>query len=253
MRLVTISDIHIRSLNDAGYQCLQQFFNHPLTQSATHVGLLGDIFDLMAGQHSAYLKRWKPFFESIRSMCEQGKVVYLAEGNHDMHLTRLCRQASKKWNKDVAERFIVLPQDHILQISKLKVLMGHGDEYNRTDTTYLKYKAFIKQPWLSIVADYLMPLSFLDYAGERASKKSRSYGEKRFNEDEIREKFRKGVEQMTPNEIDVVLGGHSHVLDSWEFNGKLYLNNGFPPKSDKFIVVDDSGARLESLSGNQVR
>ena len=253
MRLVTISDIHIRSINDDGYQCLQHFFDHPLTQSATHIGLLGDIFDLMAGHHSAYLKRWKPFFDRIQSFCEQGRTVYLAEGNHDMHLTRLCKQAAKKWSKEAAERFIVLPHDLIIMVGDKCVQLGHGDEYNREDITYLKYKAFIKQPWLSIIANYFMPLAFLDYAGEKASKKSRSYGVKRFNEENIREKFRIGVKQMTPPHVDIVLGGHSHVLDSWEFNEKLYLNNGFPPKSDKFIVVDDSGARLESLTGNKVK
>ena len=251
MRLVTISDIHIRSLNDAGYQCLQQFFSHPLTQSATHIGLLGDIFDLMAGHHSAYLKRWKTFFDSIHAFCEQGKIVYLAEGNHDMHLTRLCRQATRKWSMEAAKRFIVIPQDLIIKIGDKTVLLGHGDEYNRDDATYLKYKAFIKQPWLSVVADYMMPLAFLDFAGERASKKSRAYGEKRFNEESIKIKFREGVKLMTPANIEIVLGGHSHVLDRWEFDGKVYLNNGFPPKSQHFINVDNDGAKLVPLKAEE--
>ena len=248
MRLVTISDIHIKSLNDEGYQCLQRFFDHPLTQSATHIGLLGDIFDLMAGHHSAYLKRWEQFFESIRKFCEEGKTVYLVEGNHDMHLTRLCTKVKIKWEKNTASRFIVIPQDHVLKIGDKNVLIGHGDEYNREDTTYLKYKAFIKQPWISIVANYFMPLSILDYAGVKASKKSRTYGKKKFNEERIREKFRDGVKLMTPANIDIVLGGHSHVIDRWEFDGKIYLNNGYPPKSQKFIAVDKAGARLEHLS-----
>lgn len=251
MRLVTISDIHIRFVNDAGYQCLQNFFTHPFTQTATHIGLLGDIFDLMAGHHSVYLKRWKSFFESIQHFCEQGKIVYLAEGNHDMHLTRLCNQATKKWSREAAKRFIVLPHDLIIRINEKVVLIGHGDEYNRDDITYLKYKAFIKKPWLSVVADYFMPLALLDYAGARASKKSRAYGEKRFNEESIREKFRAGVKQMTPPNVDIVLGGHSHVLDRWEFDGKIYLNNGFPPKSQQFIKVDADGATLVTLSGKE--
>ena len=244
MRLVTLSDIHIRSLNDQGHQCLNDFFAHPLTRDATHVGLLGDIFDLMAGDHEAYIPRFHAIFEAIGNICRQGKIVFFAEGNHDMHLNALFKRASNSWGLEAAHRLQVLSTERQVEIAGKQIIIGHGDEYNRTDTTYLRYKSFIKKPWLAFVADHVMPLAILDYVGERASKKSRAYGTRTYNEEEVRQKFRLGVEAMTPELAEIVIGGHSHVVDEYRFNNKVYLNNGFPPKSRKFIVVDSEGARL---------
>lgn len=248
MRLVALSDIHIRATGDAGAQCLEQFFAHPLTQSASHVALLGDIFDLVAGNHAAYLERWGSVFERLREFCEAGKTVYFAEGNHDMHLERLFRSASRRWSPAAADRLVVLPTELTLEIAGLRVLISHGDEYNQQDTTYLKYKRFIKRPTLRFVADFVMPLAILDYIGNKASQKSRAYGERLFNETEVRDKFRHGVRTMVAPDVDVVVGGHSHVVDEWRNGRTLYLNNGYPPKSRKFVVVDAAGPRLETLA-----
>ena len=244
MRLVTISDIHIRELNDQGHDCLKDFLDHPLTRDATHIGLLGDIFDLMAGDHEAYVTRFHDIFEAMGNLCRQGKIVFFAEGNHDMHLSGLFKRASQSWGVEAAHRLQVLSKERLIEIDGQQVVIGHGDEYNRTDTTYLKYKSFIKKPWLAFVADHVMPLGFLDYVGERASKKSRAYGHRTHNEEEVRQKFRLGVEAMTPETVSIVIGGHSHVVDEFRFKNKVYLNNGFPPKSRKFIAVDSEGARL---------
>lgn len=244
MRLVTLSDIHIRELNDQGHRCLNDFLSHPLTVEATHIGLLGDIFDLMAGDHEAYIVRFREIFEAIGNLCRQEKIVYFAEGNHDMHLEGLFKRASREWGVQAAHRFQVLSSERLVEIAGKQVIIGHGDEYNRSDSTYLKYKSFIKKPWLAFIADHVMPLAVLDYVGERASKKSRAYGNRSYNEEEVRQKFRAGVELMTPVVAEIVLGGHSHVVDEYKFKNKVYLNNGFPPKSRKFIAVDSEGPRL---------
>lgn len=244
MRLVTISDIHIREVNDQGHQCLRSFLAHPLTQKATHVALLGDIFDLMAGDHAAYVERFQEIFDELGELCKTGKIVFFAEGNHDMHLTALFKRASLSWGVEAAHRLQVLPTERIIEIAGKNVVIGHGDEYNRSDTTYLKYKKFIKKPLLAFIADHVMPLAVIDYFGQQASKKSRAYGSRTYNEEEVRLKFRHGVEAMTPDGVDVVVGGHSHVVDEFKFKKGVYLNNGYPPKSRKFIAVDSEGSRL---------
>ncbi len=244
MRLCTLSDIHIRELGDEGHRCLEDFFRHPLVQSSTHVGLLGDIFDLMAGDHAAYVTRYAGIFSQLEKFCTEGKVVYFAEGNHDMHVTRLFKRASSAWGLEAAHRLQVLMRERRLEVAGQRVVIGHGDEYNRQDTVYLKYKAFIKKPSLAFVADHLMPLAILDFFGQQASKKSRAYGSRSYNEEEIRQKFRAGVELLTPAGVDIVVGGHSHVVDDYQFGETRYLNNGYPPKSRQFVVVDAAGARL---------
>jgi len=106
-----------------------------------------------------------------------------------------------------------------------KIHLSHGDELNFHDITYLKYKRFIKKPLLGYVADFLMPIRVLDYLGEKASRKSRKYGSTRFNEEDVRSKFRQGLQKYQGSQIDIVIGGHSHVLDLYVTEGVTYVNN----------------------------
>ncbi|MBY0516227.1 MAG: metallophosphoesterase [Bacteriovoracaceae bacterium] len=244
---VSISDIHIREVGDSGYQCLEDFFNHPKTKAATHIGLLGDIFDLVAGNHSEYLVKWSKVFDLIRFQCQMGKVVYFAEGNHDMHLSRLIKNVTSSWPLNEAHLFQVIVDDMVLEMNGLHILIGHGDELNQEDTSYLKYKKFIKKPVMNFIADFVMPFSVLDYVGKKASQHSRSYGERLYNEEEVKEKFRKGVVNIKKDKLNYIVGGHSHVVDNWTHKEIQYLNNGYPPKSRKFVSIDSSGGTLESF------
>ncbi|MCE3012716.1 MAG: metallophosphoesterase [Proteobacteria bacterium] len=246
MRLVAISDIHINEHDDNGLTCFRNFSTHALVKDATHIALMGDIFDLVAGNHHEYDKRWEEVFKIIKSFCEQGKVVYFAEGNHDMHLKRLLSRISSGWHSH-ATHLVHIEDYLVIDFLGKKVHLSHGDELNVHDVTYLKYKKFIKKFPMGLIADFILPISVLDYLGHKASKKSRKYGSTRFNEEDVRFKFREGLSKYFNTGIDIVVGGHSHVTDNY-LNGNLtYLNNGYPPKSNKFIVIDNEGPRLETL------
>lgn len=247
MPLATISDIHIHQSGDPGDRVLRSFSENSLVKSSTHVGLLGDIFDLMAGDHPEYLARHSEVFDLIRKWCEAGKVVFFAEGNHDMHLSTLFRRLSQSWSPAAASRLVVLRKDRLVEIDGIKIKLGHGDRYNQEDTVYLRYMDIITSSACAFLADHLMPYQVLKYLGERASVKSRKYGTKKFDEESVRQKFRRGVELLTPSEASVVIGGHSHVADMHAWDGHLYVNNGYPPKSGKFVYVDTAGARLVAI------
>lgn len=246
MRLVTISDIHINTLNQEGLKCFESFCTHPLVRSSTHVALLGDIFDLMVGNHKKYDIRWRVVWDVLEQFCSEGKIVYFAEGNHDMHLEKLLEERKIRWKN--ANHLIHIYDYLIVNLAGKRVHLSHGDELNKSDLPYLKYKKFIKKPWLGLVANHVMPLSVLDYLGEKASKQSRKYGSKKFNEKIVRDSFRSGLSEYSNQSIDIMIGGHSHVEDTFSHEGIIYLNNGYPPKSRKFVVVDTDGARLETLS-----
>ncbi len=247
MRLVTLSDIHIKEIGDDGYRCLISFLGNPLTQTATHIALLGDIFDLMAGDHEQYIKRWQEIFEKLRLLCSKGVVVYVAEGNHDMHLTKLFERVRASWGVEAGHRLQVIQDYKIIEGLNKKIYLSHGDEFNQLDLAYLKYKKIIKNNFFKFVANFIMPLSVLDYVGKIASKKSRAYGERTYNEDDVRQKFRNGLGGLVPPNVNIVIGGHSHVKDDIVVGGFHYLNNGYPPKSKCFVVFDEFGARLETL------
>jgi UDP-2,3-diacylglucosamine hydrolase len=180
MKIVAISDVHVKSPKDEADELLSSFFNHPEVQSADYVLLLGDIFDLMCGPHEEYLNLYKHHFESIEKLQSQGKKVYFFEGNHDVHLEKLFRHIWKNPH-------IVITQSPIVEvIDGKKYYFSHGDEHEVDNISYHRYIKFIRSRPLKLVADYMMPFKVLNFFGERASKMSRKKGAKRFDAEGVR-------------------------------------------------------------------
>lgn len=235
MRISAISDVHVKVPHDPADQLLSKFLEHPLVQGSQYVVLLGDIFDLMCGQHLQYLQQFSHLFDKMNSLVEQGKQFYYFEGNHDLHLEKLFlnfRPDGKLVPKQLPE---------IVQIAGKSYYFSHGDEHEVDNVHYQRYKKFIMAPPLRFVANHVMPYAVLNYIGERASKMSRKKGSRYFDEEGVKERFRSGVETSTRGKYDFVLGGHSHVKDIYTMaNGSsLYINNGYALRSNSFITIND--------------
>ncbi|HLW57521.1 MAG TPA: UDP-2,3-diacylglucosamine diphosphatase [Bacteriovoracaceae bacterium] len=241
MKIATISDVHIKESGDEAEALLLKFLKHPLVQQCDYVALLGDIFDLMCGPHSIYLQQFQAVFDAIDDLQKSGvKIIYI-EGNHDVHLKKLFR---KKWKKDE----VILSQSHIvLSEDNCLYYLSHGDDHEVDNESYQKYKKIIFSAPLRFVANYLLPYRVLEFVGRKASQKSRKRGSQIFNEDLVRERFRKGVEVNNP-EADIIIGGHSHVKDSYTLkSGSVYLNNGYALREKVFIYVDNKDYQFVSL------
>lgn len=244
MKIAAISDVHVKWPGDEADKLLCAFFKHPDVQSADYVLLLGDIYDLMCGPHEEYLKLYKHHFDFLNELLEKGKKVYFFEGNHDVHLEKLFRDVWKNQK-------IIITQDPVNELIDGKTYyFSHGDEHEVDNHSYHRYIRFIRSKPLKFVADHLMPYSVLNFFGERASKMSRKKGSKRFDAEGVRTRFRNGVSETTKGKFDFVLGGHSHVKDSYTIPGSssVYLNNGYALQSKTFILIDNHNISFPSLS-----
>lgn len=243
MKISAISDVHVKTNDDKAHALLIAFFRHPLVQESDYILLLGDIFDLMCGPHEEYLTKYKELFSHMDDLQKAGKKVFFFEGNHDVHLEKLFK---KKWPNNE----VLVTQDAVVEeINGKLYYFSHGDEHEVDNISYQKYIKFIRSTPLKIVADYLLPYSLLNYLGERASKISRKKGYKKFDEENVRVRFRSGVAEKTKGMFHFVLGGHSHVKDEWTIpnSESLYINNGFALQSQTFIYIEDNKFRFEPL------
>ena len=234
MKISAISDVHVKAPGDEADRLLNQFLDHPEVRTSQHVLLLGDIFDLMTGQHDQYLRDYGHIFRKMDDLVKMGIKVHFFEGNHDVNLQKLFR---KFWpNEEVTSQ--LLPE--IQNWDGKSYYFSHGDEHEIHNQSYQRYKKFINSKPLHFVANYLMPYAVLKFVGERASVRSRKKGSKSFNEQAVREKFREGVSHVTGRKYDFVLGGHSHVKDEFMLEGGkcLYLNNGYALRSRTFICIN---------------
>ena len=234
MKVSAISDVHVKIPHDDADRLLCHFLTHPTVIESDYILLLGDIFDLMCGPHGEYLKDFDHIFNLMDQLVKKGKKVLFFEGNHDVHLEKLFK---KRWpNGEVG----IDQYAHIEMIDGKSYYFSHGDEHEVNNVSYQKYKNLILSKPLKFVANYLMPYSVLNYIGQRASKMSRKRGSKEYNEELIRETFRKGVTETTKGEFNFILGGHSHVKDVFQITPySTYVNNGYALKSKSFIHIDN--------------
>lgn len=234
MKISAISDVHVKKPDDDAYRLLCDFLTNPIVMSSDYVLLLGDIFDLMCGPHKEYIEEFHHIFDLMDHLNKQGKKVIFFEGNHDVHLEKLF---SMRWPSG---------ELRVSQIPIIETIDGktyyfsHGDEHEVENASYQRYKNLILSSPLRMVANYLMPYALLNYLGNKASKMSRKRGSKTYNEDDVKEKFRRGVSETTRGKFNFILGGHSHVKDKHSLNSdSIYLNNGYALKSKSFIHIEN--------------
>ena len=89
MKIVAISDVHVKTPHDDADRVLCNFLTNPTVTTSDYVLLLGDIFDLMCGPHKEYLEKFGHIFDLIDNLIKKGKKVLFFEGNHDVHLAKL--------------------------------------------------------------------------------------------------------------------------------------------------------------------
>ncbi len=243
MKISAISDVHVKTPNDAADKLLCRFLDHPLVKKSDTIILLGDIFDLMCGPHEEYLKSFDHIFQKMEALAKSGKKVYFFEGNHDVHLKMLFEKSSLNGK-------VLLSQLPVIEeIEGKTYYFSHGDEHEIENLSYQRYKKMILSSPLKFVANHVMPYSVLSFLGERASKMSRKKGSKKFDAEGVRSKFRHGVSKTTQGKYNFVLGGHSHVQDTFSItHGSTYLNNGYALNSKTFLYIEDHHARFEPLS-----
>lgn len=235
-----ISDTHIKTAED--YRAvLGKFFDNPQVAESEHIFLLGDIFDLMVGDHKEYRDQFGDFFDRVNTLLASGKNIYYVEGNHDFHLENLFAEFFN------TKRFFYYKKGFTKKLGQRSYYFTHGDDLEIGNRSYKVYRAFVGSPPLRLIANHAMPYSILEKLGSRASKKSKMRNKKRKNAEgsisHIRDKFRSGAEKFLKKNIDIdfIVAGHNHVQDNYLINDKsTYLNIGYPVKTGEFLVIENN-------------
>jgi UDP-2,3-diacylglucosamine hydrolase len=249
MKFVCISDVHIKDPDDIAAQLFKEFLKRPETQSAQTIFLLGDIFDLVVGGQSEYLRKYESIFSELAKLISSGKKIIMFEGNHDFHFKNLIKKSTQKWQLDESSwEYRVKPLR--LVVNGEPTLFAHGDEIEIENPTYQAYRTFIRSFPINFLANYVVPQFIVDRIGVNASNKSRERNIERYgndNNEAVREKFHRVFKNaQRVFEVKNVICGHSHCRDQWESEG-LYLNNGFFPKTKTFTYFDGESFKLVEL------
>jgi UDP-2,3-diacylglucosamine hydrolase len=240
-----VSDLHLKDLNERNSIILLRFL-HSLAANpkATHLFLLGDIFDLWVGGSAVFQKKFQNIVDEIVALKRKGIEVVYFEGNHDVHVKNF-------WENKFS--IPVWTSAQVYQLGPYKVHLEHGDLMNPDDKAYLRYRSIIRQPGTDILAD-LIPGKLLDEAGNLASRISRKKSHVRRNaqQEQIRKTIHTYADQaFAKDPFDYMITGHMHVRDEYEIkdNGKsgLSINLGSWFEETLALCLDESGHRWVPL------
>ena len=257
MKAWFLSDIHLRDSNERNSLTLLRFLRSlarektnesKLSQEemvkTTHLFLVGDIFDLWIGDSTLFYQKFKDIVEAIVSLKEKGVQVHYWEGNHDVHI-------KKFW--EAKYQIPVHVDEKIFQLGSRKIRIEHGDFINPQDEAYLKYRDFIRRPFMEQIA-YLVPGWAWDKIGNYASQKSRKHSSMRRQnqQEEFRQMIRSYAEKTARNsDFDILITGHMHIQDYYEFQvdgqKKISINLGSWLEEPTALLMTDSKCSFELL------
>lgn len=254
MKTAIISDLHILDEEDPNFKILEKFFKHSEVQSSDRIILLGDIFDLFCGLYPQLSKHFPRFFDYLGKLLDSGKTVYIFEGNHDMLLADIFKNAFPKY---FSKQLRIFKEPFIEKSGPQKILFTHGDELVFWDTFYQNYRAFMRTKFLYNFGKFFFPYKAFRYFGDIALAKSlkrREHYKPYETSEEDRVKVREGAKkvlELGSESIDIIVAGHTHIEDDVVINRgdskTHYINNGFPPRSQKFILLQSGQASLRAL------
>lgn len=241
-----VSDIHIASPDDgrAG-QFLSFLQGLSGTRDATHLFLLGDIFDLWVADHAYFIDRYRDIVAEVQRLMADGVEVHYFEGNHDLHLRYF-------WEEQLGVRVHAGPLQ--LRLGTRTVRLEHGDQMNPDDRGYLFLRWFLRTPPVRLLVRHL-PGRLVAHIGDRASASSRVYtssGGKSIAPEEITAKaiaHARRVHAETP--FDLIVSGHIHVRHDHREQGEhaefRSVNLGSWMDGPCYFKIDETGERFYDI------
>ena len=237
MKISSISDIHIYEDMDERAVLLDKFLNSNEVAQSDIVILLGDIFDMMVGNKSQYLDKYKEVLLKIKNTCINKKLVYIS-GNHDFSLGKILKDYFSSLDFQYSEEPIILMDN------SRKIYLSHGDEVDTQDIAYKRWKAIYSNIYFQKAVDVFLPFKFITMLGKDASKKSKKRNNKEFDYDKARQNYGLLLSIFKERVVaDKYILGHTHI----KYNDKTIANNGFPLQHNCFVHYNGEELELVDL------
>lgn len=205
-----ISDVHVTTESDIRGQKLIKFLQGLNRQNATHLFLVGDIFDLWIAHHLYFQKKYSQIIDELQRLRSDGVEIHYFEGNHDLYLEHYFQNELG---------FKVHAGPETFEIANMKIRVEHGDQTDPDDHGYRFLRWLLRTPVLKWLAPRL-PGQWIVALGEWLSRRSRTYTSavKTISNERAIEKLREHAARMIQIEgFDLLVAGHVHVQDDHRF------------------------------------
>ncbi len=216
-------------------------FLDSISGDATHLFLLGDVFDFWFEYRDVVPKHCLRFLGRLASLVDRGVQVYYILGNHDM------------WSFSYLQDEIGLTQIRGIvdvEINGKKVRMGHGDALDPKDYGYHIIKWIYAQPFNQRLFAMLHPRQAFSLARAVSFKSRRAHEEAdkvfRGEEEPIIRYCREVLRQQS---FDYFVFGHRHLPCDYTLTEKSrYINTGDWIHHASYLVMENGEADLKRFA-----
>ena len=241
-----VSDIHIMSPECARARAFLAFLRSLSGGSdASHLVLLGDIFDLWVADHDYFIDNYREIIDEIRRLKDEGVDISYFEGNHDLHLRYFWRD---RLGIDVHEG------PTFAQLAGRTVRLEHGDQMDPDNKGYRFLRWFLRTPVIRFLIRHL-PGSLITRIGHRASAASRDYTSdtKTIDREDAIAKIRAHAQKVHAEQpFDLIISGHVHIRDDCHLeteNGSFRsVNLGSWLDAPCYFKLDDNEEQLHDMA-----
>ena len=240
-----VSDLHIGSPTDSRASLFLEFLrNLSSRENASHLFLMGDIFDLWVARHRYFIDKYQIVTDEIVRLRDEGVEIHYFEGNHDLYLKHY-------WGEEIGVTIHEGPA--YFDIGHQTVRIEHGDQMDPDDRGYRFLRWFLRTPPLKFLMPRL-PGSLVVAIGRKSSATSRVYTSETktiTREDTVR-KIRTHAEKVYGEmPFNLILSGHVHVRDEYLVqDGQIAfksVNLGTWLDAPCYYQITETGGKLVDL------
>ncbi len=213
-----------------------------IKNDASHIFLLGDIFDFWFEYKHCIPKGFHLFQAKITELREMGIPIYFFTGNHDM------------WMFDYFPREFSIPvlrKNQVLKIGDKSLLIGHGDGLGPGDHFYKFLKGFFANKFCQFLFEWIHPnlgMSLAKFWSSRSRLANSKNDESFHAENERLLHYCKVV--LKKDSFDYFIFGHRHLpLDLKISEKSRYINLGEWVNHFTYAVFDGNKLDLKSYTG----
>lgn len=232
-----ISDLHIGSHHDENEEEKQERvlrFLKSIQGDATHLYIVGDLFDFWFEYKYVVPKEYFRFLFVLRKMADAGIELHYLAGNHDFAL-------SDFFDREISVK--TWAESYTFELAGKSFFLFHGDGIARKDAGYRILKRILRNRVNQKAFRFLHPDWGIPFA-RLVSGSSRKYTNQ-LNHLRDESDYIEYAEKQFKSGNDYVIMGHRHNPLVHEKGAKKYINLGDWIRYNSFAVFDGQDITLE--------
>ncbi len=230
-----ISDAHLGN-QTVSYKQREKYlisFLHEIGESASHLFILGDLFDFWIEYKHAIRPHYFNILHEFKGLIKNGTKIYYIAGNHDFALGPFLRDTIG---------IKIYPNDLDITLQGKRIYLCHGDIFIKPDIGYRLWRAMLRNPFNQALYKWLHPNIGVPIANF-LSTSSRCFKSKKYKT-KIKKQYIQQVQRFFNNGFEIVMLGHTHYPQLYNFNGNIYCNTGEWLKRYTFAKLENGDVTL---------